>query len=72
LVLSENKTVQSLKKYCAVDLLPFFKKGLLKSAILVHAAILDFFKKSSSMICLYLKAEQNVEEILKKSQFLKI
>jgi hypothetical protein len=72
LVLSENKTVRSFKKDCTVDLLQFFKKGLLKSAILVHTAILVYFKKSSSMICLYLKAEQNVEAIFEKSQFLKI
>jgi hypothetical protein len=39
---------------------------------LVHAAILDYFKKCSSMICLYLKAEHNVERIFEKSQFLKI
>jgi hypothetical protein len=44
----------------------FSKKGVLKSAILVHTA------KSSSLICLYLKAEQNVAEIFEKSQFLKI
>jgi hypothetical protein len=61
-----------LKKYCIVDLLQFFKKSLLKCAILVHATILDYLKKSSSMICLYLKVEQNVEEFFEKSQFLKI
>jgi hypothetical protein len=69
---SENKTLQSLKKYCTVDLQQFFKKSLLKSVILVHSAILDYFKKRTSMICLFLKAEQNVKEIFEKSQFLKI
>jgi hypothetical protein len=38
-----------------------------------HTAILNDFKQSSSMIFfLYLKAEENVQEFLKKSQFFKI
>ena len=45
----------------------FSKIGLLKSAILVYAAILNYFHKLSSMICLHLKAKQNVEGIFGKS-----
>jgi hypothetical protein len=44
-----------------------WKNGLLKSVSLLHATISNNFKKS-----LYLKVEQNEEEIFEKSQILKI
>jgi hypothetical protein len=50
----------------------FSKIGLLKSAILIYAAILNDFKKRSSMICSYLKVKQNEEQFFEKSKFLKI
>jgi hypothetical protein len=53
-VFSANEPAESLI-YLTIDLLQFFKKGLPKYAILVHAAILVYFEKSSSMICLFLK-----------------
>jgi hypothetical protein len=72
LVLFENKTVRSLKKYCTVDLLQFFKKRSTEIRLGSRRHFGLFQKKSSCMMCLYLKAEQNVEEIFEKSQFLKI
>jgi hypothetical protein len=73
LVLSENKTFQSLKKYCTVDLLQNCKKRSTEIRHLGSRRHFGLFKKKSSfMICLYLKVEQNVEEMFAKSQFLKI
>jgi hypothetical protein len=48
----------------------FSKKSSTEICHLSQAAIFDYLKKSSSMICLYLKAEQNEEEFFEKSQFL--
>jgi hypothetical protein len=65
------KPLEDWKNVLSLIYCNFSKIGLLKSAILVHAAILDYFK-NSSMTCSYLKVEQNVEEIFEKSRFLKI
>jgi hypothetical protein len=45
LVFSGIKTVGRWQNFLTVVVLQFFKKGLLKHAILVQAAILDYFKK---------------------------
>jgi hypothetical protein len=43
----------------------FSKMGLLKYAILIYAAILNYSKKKS-VFCLYLKAQQNLEQLFQQ------
>jgi hypothetical protein len=70
LVLSENKIVR--KNIVPLIYCNFSKIRSTEIRHLGSRRHFGLFQKSSSMICLYLKAEQNVGEIFEKSQFLKI
>jgi hypothetical protein len=50
-------------KNCLILIIDYidYKKAYKKPAFLVYVVIMNNFKKRSSMICLFLKANQNID-----------